>query len=256
MQTEAIMRTYTGLTVALTLAVIGCSDGSSPGTEPGVALSFTAGTGPQAAPGFFASIMSDTLTVGGDELVLDKVEIVLREIELERVESDGCALEVPDDSCEEFEVGPVLLDLPLNGNVEQHVAIVVPAGSYDEVEFEIHKVSSDDPADAEFRATYPDMVGKSIRVRGSFNGQPFTYETDLDVEQEFDLMPPLEVLDGSGTTNVTVRFGVAQWFVDGAGNLVDPETGNKGGAAESLIKENIKQSIEAFEDDDRDGNDD
>jgi hypothetical protein len=37
---------------------------------------------------------------------------------------------------------------------------------------------------------------------------------------------------------------------------VDPATGNKGGANESLVKENIKQSIEAFEDENHDGHDD
>ena len=250
------MHKHVGITLALALAAAGCSDSSGPGNEPGVSLSFTAGTVSQAAPGFFASVMSDTLEVGGDVLILDKVEIVLREIELELAETEGCSSDVDDDSCEEFEVGPVLLDLPLNGAVEQEMAIQVPAGRYDELEFEIHKVSNDDPEDAQFRADYPDMVGKSIRVQGTFNGQPFTYETDLDVEQEFDLVPPLEVTDSSGTTNVTVLIDVSQWFVDGSGNLLNPQTGNKGGDNEGVIKENIKQSVEAFEDDDHDGEDD
>ena len=35
--------------------------------------------------------------------------------------------------------------------------------------------------------------------------------------------------------------------------LVDPATANKGGANEGIVKENIKQSVEAFEDDDSDG---
>ncbi|MEE8192487.1 MAG: hypothetical protein V3T74_07050, partial [Gemmatimonadales bacterium] len=124
---------------------------------------------------------------------------------------------------------------------------------YDEVEFEIHKVSTDDPEDAQFREDHPDMVGKSIRVQGTFNTQPFTYETDLDVEQEFDLSPPLEVTDGSTPTNVTVLLDLDQWFRDLAGNLVNPQSGNKGGENEGLVKENIKQSIEAFEDHDSDG---
>jgi len=46
------------------------------------------------------------------------------------------------------------------------------------------------------------------------------------------------------------------WVVDGSGNLIDPRTANKGGANEGLVKENIKQSVEAFEDDERDGDDD
>jgi hypothetical protein len=82
------------------------------------------------------------------------------------------------------------------------------------------------------------------------------YETDLDVEQEFDLVPPITVTETTGAANVTVLLDLNQWFRDGSGNLLNPETGNKSGVNESLIKENIKQSVEAFEDDDHDGHDD
>jgi len=180
---------------------------------------------------------------------------VLKEIELERVETEECDASVDNDDCEEFEVGPVLVDLPLNGGIETHVTVSAPPGSYDEIEFEIHKVSHDDEEDADFRAQHPDMAGKSLRVAGTFNGESFTYESDLDVEQEHDLNPPL-VIDESGSVNVTVKIDVSMWFVDGSGHLVDPRTANTGGDNESLVKENIKQSVEAFEDDDHDGDDD
>ena len=55
---------------------------------------------------------------------------------------------------------------------------------------------------------------------------------------------------------VSNRVAANQWFVNGAGDLVDPATGNNEGQNEALVKENIKQSIEAFEDQDRDGDDD
>jgi hypothetical protein len=206
-------------------------------------------------PGFFASVMADTIADGTNELIIERAEVVLREIELERLETGDCDSSAASDDCEEFEVGPVLVDLPLNGGTETLVTIAAPPGSYDEIEFEIHKVSDDDPADADFRATHPDMVGKSIRVTGTYNGESFTYESDLDVEQEHDLSPPL-VIDESGSVNVTVLIDVSVWFVDGSNNVIDPRTANKGGANESLVKENIKQSVEAFEDDDHDGEDD
>lgn len=242
------------LALATALLWMACSDASGPGTQPGVSLSFSTGSS-AAAPGFYASIMADTMTDGQNELIIDRAEVVLREIELERVETGECDSSTASDDCEEFEVGPVLIDLPLNGGTETYVTVEAPPGSYDELEFEIHKVSNDDPEDADFRAQHPDMVGKSIRVTGTFNGQPFTYETDLDVEQEHDLNPPL-VIDESGTVNVTVLIDVSAWFVDGSGNLIDPTSANKGGQNEGLVKENIKQSVEAFEDDDHDGDDD
>jgi hypothetical protein len=133
---------------------------------------------------------------------------------------------------------------------------VPDTGTYDEIEFELHKVSNDDPEDADFRDAYPDMVGKTIRIQGSYNGQPFTYENDIDDEQEYDLVPPVVVDEMTMQVNVTIRIDIDAWFRDGSGSLVNPQSANKGGANESLVNENIKHSFEAFEDDDHDGEDD
>jgi hypothetical protein len=46
---------------------------------------------------------------------------------------------------------------------------------------------------------------------------------------------------------------LSTWFRDGAGALVDPASANQGGENESIVKENVKTSLKAFEDDDRDG---
>jgi len=253
-----MQRTHLKWGAFLALALVAaCGDGTGAGS--GVALSFSTNS-PGAAPvAPFASMQAaafdDTLVTNGDTLIITKAEIVLREIELERVETTECDDSVATDDCEEFEVGPILLDIPLNGSTETLVSIDAPDGTYDEIEFEIHTVSSDDPEDADFRSQYPDMVDKSIRVQGTFNGAPFTYETDLEAEQEFDLSPLLVIDNATGTTNVTVRIDLDAWFRDGSGNLVNPDSGNKGGANESLIKESIKQSMDAFEDEDRDGDD-
>lgn len=238
----------------LALGGAACSDGAGPADQGQVSLSFSTGqSAASPAPGFFASVMADTLTDGQNELIITKAEVVLREIELKKLDVVECDSIMGSDDCEEFEVGPVLLDLPLDGQVEQVRAIAPDPATYDELEFEIHKVSNDDPEDAAFRAAHPHMIGKSIRVEGTYNGQTFVFETDLDVEQEFDLVPPITVDDLSTSTNVTVLLDLSRWFRNLLGNLVDPQSGNKGGANESLIKENIKQSVEAFEDHDGDG---
>ncbi len=91
-----------------------------------------------------------------------------------------------------------------------------------------------------------------MRVQGTFNGVAFLYETDLNVEQKLDLIPPL-VVGADVATNVTIRADISSWFRLPTGELVDPETANKGGTNESLVNENIKNSFEAFEDPDRDG---
>ncbi len=255
------MKTPTISMIGAALLVTACGDMTGPGTTSGVSLSFAAGRvgGPPSAAGGFFSMAhaADTFAVGEDELIISSVEVVLQEIELERANAETCdSVTVGHDDCEEFELGPVLLDLPLNGDVAQLVAIQIDTGTYDEIEFDIHKVSNDDAEDAAFRQAYPHMAGQSIRVEGTFNGEPFVYETDLDEEQEYDLVPPLVIDSAPAATNVTVRIDISTWFRDGSGALVDPTSANKGEVNEGLVKENIKNSIDAFEDEDEDGEDD
>jgi hypothetical protein len=85
----------------------------------------------------------------------------------------------------------------------------------------------------------------------------FTYETDLNEEQELPLNPALVIGEGAdaSATNVTLRFDVSTWFVDGTGRLFNPATANVGGPNENLAEDNIRNSIRAFEDEDKDGDD-
>ncbi len=248
-------RTILAITAVTMLAA--CSDASPDGARISLSISTGAENGAAAANQgmFFSGTATGPISDGQNELVIEKAEVVLREIELERIETGDCDEALDDDACEEFEVGPLLLDLPLDGGTDHQVTIPIEPGTYDELEFDIHKVSNDDPEDAEFRAAHPDLVGISIRVQGTFNGDPFTFVTDLNVEQEFELNPPVVIDEETVTTNVTVRMDLAAWFRDQSGNLIHPAQANKGGEFESLVTENIKQNIEAFEDRDGDGDD-
>ena len=185
------MKRFMVATVFTVLAAAACSDSTGLGVgERAVSLSFTtaqpAGAAFAAARPFFG-VAGDTVVSGSDTIVIDRVRMVLREIELERIESQFCedsSGEGDDnDDCEEFEIGPLLLDLPLNGSVETQVSVVVDTGTYDEIEFEIHKPSDDSPADSAFRDANPLFSETSIRVEGTFNGQAVVYETDMEVEQ-------------------------------------------------------------------------
>lgn len=235
---------------ALALGVAACSDGTGPGGGRQVTLSVATGSAQAAAAS------ADSVTLGGHTLVLDRVELVLREIELKRLFDDcdddrsSSRSGSSDDDCEEFSTGPLLLDLPLTGGPERVVTIQADTGTYSEVEFEIHK-PEDDPGDNQFLQQHPEFRRVSIRVRGRYDGQPFVFITDLDVEQEYDLVPPLVVTDAT-ETNLTLVVTVIDWFrVRGA--LVNPLLGLKGQPFESEVKENIKRSFEVFEDRDHDG---
>lgn len=240
----------------LVMSAFACADG---GANVGLAFS-SRSTG----AGAIAQAGDSTVVVrGNDTLVIKSVELVLREIELKRVEElSGCPDSSgdgqDDDACEEFSVGLRLVSLPLGNSTDKVITVNVPAGLYDEVEFEIHK--PDQIRDAAFIAANPAFAGVSIRVTGTFSQAgtrtDFVYTTDLNKEQEVELDPPLDVTD-AGAVNLTIRLDIATWFLSGAGTgLVNPATANTGGANASLVRDNIEASIEAFHDDDSDGLDD
>lgn len=236
-----------------------CGDGgSSPSTDPQVTLSFAtrAAAATLAGPSLAVATAPETYTDGtGNTLVLDRVQLVLREIEMEsQALENACEVQAGDDDCAEIEVGPMLVDLPLGtAGATRTVSAVVPAGTYDEIEYEIHKPGSSD--DAAFLADHPEFAGVSIRVEGSYNGNDFVYLSDLDVEMEFDLVPPL-VIGESGAADLTLFVDLGTWFRTGDGSLIDPASANDGGSNEGLVNENVKSSLEAFEDEDHDGSDD
>lgn len=234
-------------------AALACGDA---GPTPALSLSFSSKAPPAASArrGPLFSIAADTFTSGTNVLIITKVELVLRDIKLDRQDNATCEDVTPEPAgCEEFKAGPILLDLPLTAGASPQVTINVPVGTYTRVEFKVHKVSSSDTA---FLAANPTFAGKSIHVEGTFNGTAFTFETDLDVEQKMDLTAPLVVADTTTSTNLTVRVDLASWFKNAAGAIIDPSTANKGGTNEGLVTSNIQHSMKAFRDKEKDGGDD
>jgi hypothetical protein len=250
------------LTAILTAGtVVACSESTSPlaGTGQSMSLSF-AGVRP---PGFSGvqsvqNVLADTLVqvVGTDTLKITDVAIVLRRISLKRIEDSAVDCdtmpETAERSCEHFTVRDVLAHLPLTQGVLTSFSIPVDSGTFRSVSFKIHKPGND-AVDAAFKLANPGFDTVSVRVTGLWNGVPFTFVSRLDAKQEYRFDPPL-VVDASGTaTNLTIRMDITKWFVNGgSGALVDPSSANPGGANENLIKDNIRNSIKAFRDRDRD----
>ena len=113
----------------------GCGDSTGPGAGTvslSVAVPASGGAASAVSPALFDVVIGS----GPDAVTVSKVELVLREIELERVNDDSCDDEFEgDDRCEEFETGPRLLDLPLDGSAEQVLSVSgVPDDLYDELE--------------------------------------------------------------------------------------------------------------------------
>lgn len=236
------MRILAAPSTLLALAVLACDNGAGP-LKSNVQVSF-ATRSPAAAPSVARAASSDTLTDGASTIVITKAQVVLRRIELKRAETATCGSGVSG-GCEDVELGPLLVDLPLTPGVQQQFSVAIPAGTYDEIDFEVHKVTTQDPATLQNL-----LLNRSIHVEGTFDGQPFTFESELDVEQELALSPALAVTDTTTLTNVTIRIVLDAWFrAATGGTLLDPRNESN----RSVITENIKTSMKGFRDDDHDG---
>src|SRR3954469_25516819 len=82
---------------------------------PSVRLTLAPRGAPAAAGGAALSALETYTDAGGNTLVIDRVQLVLREVELEN-ETHQSACEAASSSeggCAEIELGPFLVDLPL-----------------------------------------------------------------------------------------------------------------------------------------------
>jgi hypothetical protein len=158
------------------------------------------------------------------------------------------------DDCQELEFGPRLVDVPLGtAGAARTFSVQIAPGTYDKVELKIRVPSSG--SDAGFRQAHPGFEDASVRVTGTYNGEPFVYTSDLDAELEFGLNPPLTATESSAT-DLTLLVDLDRWFRDSAGALIAPATANRGQPNEALVEQSIRRSLNAFQDDDRNGADD
>ena len=218
---------------------------------PSAALSSAA-----AVPSVTATGDSTVIALGNDTVIVRSAQLVLRKVELKRSDVATCDAIEGNDDCEEFETGATLVSLPLGSAlITQQVSVSVPAGTFNALEFEIHKPSSSD--DAAFIAANPDFASVSIRVTGTYSQSgtrsTFTFTSDVNQSEESSLVPPVTVQEGQ-TLSVTLRVDISGWFLNGAKTaLVDPASANKGQPNESVVANNIQNSFDAFEDDNHDG---
>jgi hypothetical protein len=244
-------RTHPASLAFLALVAGACS---SAGPSSLSQMSFNVATHAAAATAAGASLAlstPETFTDGTNTLVLTKVELVMREIELHRTgATTDCSTDTGTD-CEELELGPVLVDLPLGtSGAARSFSVQITPGSYDKVELKLH--ASNSSSDDGFVQANPDLQGHSVRVTGTYNGADFVYTGDFEAEMEFELNPAI-VAGETGATDLTLMVSLDGWFRDQAGALLDPATANPGQPNQGLVEQNIKSSLEAFEDDDHDG---
>jgi hypothetical protein len=204
-----------------------------------------------------ASAAPITVEGGGNTLVINQVRLVLGEIELKLPDADCSGSGAGNSSsgnsgrgneCAEIELDPVLVDVPLSGTATLDLGALVPPGTYRELEFKVENADDDSGLEATFLRAHPEFRGVSVRVDGTFNGQPFTFKSALEAEIEQEFGTPL-VVSAENPLNLTISIDVASWFKGTGGTVLDPSNG----ANAFRIGQNVRASFAAFEDDDRNG---
>jgi len=158
------------------------------------------------------------VTVAGHVIAVSRVDLQLSELEIEG-----------EDSAEvEMKGGPLLVALPMNGSVVTAVTATVFPGTYTELEMKVN----------------------TVRIQGTFDGQPFDVTVSVNEDLETDIRPPLVVTETT-QANLTVAVQIANWFRNSDGSAIDLR--NLSTTARSRLVSNINASFDAFEDDDRSG---
>lgn len=188
-----------------------------------------------------------------------RVRLLVRELELEREGDDSDdgvdagsadAGESEVDHDDEQEVGPFVIDLSgaeLEGQLVSLPGLAVQPGTYDEIEYTV-AVPSDDEVGSDAAVAEMKQQGATVIIDGTIDGQPFSFVSKLSVEQEREARFTV----GEGDASVTFNLDASRWFVDEAGQRLDPRNGEN----LSRIEDNIKRSLDAFDDDDHDGAED
>jgi hypothetical protein len=179
-----------------------------------------------------------TAAPSGATITLDRAQLEVERVRLTpatTAQMSGTSGE--SETEDEVGAGPFHLDLTgaeLSGQVSHAFDIAAAPGDYTRLKVRVH----------------PDATNqKSIIIDGTFNGSAFTFSSSLDEDQEREA--PFTV-DPAGTANITLSFDTSRWFSDGQGGALDPSNASN----RSQIENNVKASIQAFEDDDHDGTDD
>jgi hypothetical protein len=188
------------------------------------------------------SVMSSADSAGDSQniLVLDTVKILIKDIKLNVANNNQ-------DSTN-FKVGPFVLFLNLTSSINNISSALIPAGDYDKVKFEIHKLNDNetipDPDFADENGRY------SVIVKGSYLENRFVYKSTKSAHQILQFPKNLPVT--SILTNITLVVKPYIWFIkDGA--YLDPREPANSNDIDNNIKDNIKNNLKAFQDRDRNG---
>ena len=218
------------LAVFASLLVMGCDSSPSADAEEGLSLRM------QVASEASSNVSpNQNLLIEGSNgtLAISQISLIVAEFELE-LEEDTCDGEQDNDMCEEFELPPSFLNLPLDERAVIIGTDQVPPGMYEELEFEVEDLEDDENNNQEIlqlltsiRADYPDWPEQaSMLVVGDFtptdgNPQPFTVYVEAEIEVEMEFNPPLVIEASEQSQTITIEINPENWFLRANGEVMD-----------------------------------
>jgi hypothetical protein len=183
------------------------------------------------------------ITSKGHTLNLTSVRLTVARIELIPSKTDTCpdndndagkdSAEHEMERCAPFREGPTFVDLPLDTSVITLPANTVPPGTYTKVEIRITQVE----------------------LKGTFDSTAFDVPVPLNARLRVKLTTPIVVTAGKATV-VTVNIPVNTWLVNPDGSLVNPNMISTSQTVFDQVRNRILSSINAFEDRDREHDED
>jgi len=191
-----------------------------------------------------------SLVVTGGATV-DKFQIVLRNIRLQAEPIDGGSVDSPGASI----IGPngYLVDLPGSSLAGGTFTPLVDRGDtgakgFSEMDIDLSPVTD---ADITAQPELSPLSGRTFEITGHNQaGVPFTIQSTVGV-----VLPRQSVFRmGLNHNNLDINIAPNQWFAVPDGGTLDPASIDP--AVRSQIEQNVLDSIDAYEDDDMDGNPD
>lgn len=173
-------------------------------------------------------------------VTITSARVVIKKIKFESIIDDTLDFKFREPFVQELMTGATLTVIE---------TVQVPFGSYKKSKIKIDDL---DPEDGQVYVDNPELQDRSVVVKGYVNNdlaETFVFSFEFDEEQEKVFDPPLVLDASSPTTNIVLEVDMSIWFTDAQGNLLDPRVSEN----KSTIENNIKNSIDIFEDHDDDG---
>lgn len=189
------------------------------------------------------SVMSSADSTGDSQniIILDTVKILIKDIKLNVANNN------PDST--NFKTGPFVLFLNLTSGINEISSAIIPAGTYDKIKFEIHKLNNNETVpDPEFA----DVNGRySVIVKGRYLGNHFIYRSDKSAHQILNFPGDISITSDI-LSNITLLVKPYIWFIRNDVYL-DPRDPSNSNDIDNNIKDNIRSNIKAFKDNDKNG---